>query len=76
LAIEQRSSEVWKVLGEVKLEFGKYARLLDAVRKKLDLAVQTVDDAAVRTRAIERRLKDVEVAELEESPADLRLAAG
>jgi DNA recombination protein RmuC len=76
LAIEQRSGEVWKVLGEVKLEFGKYARLLDAVRKKLDLAVQTVDDAAVRTRAIERRLKDVEVAELEEAPADLRLAAG
>jgi DNA recombination protein RmuC len=81
LAIEQRSSEVWKVLSEVKLEFGKYARLLEAVRKKLDVAVQTVDDAAVRTRAIERRLKDVEVAELEAPNDDpqaslLRLAAG
>jgi DNA recombination protein RmuC len=81
LAIEQRSSEVWKVLGEVKLEFGRYARLLDSVRKKLDLAVATVDDAAVRTRAIERRLKDVEVAEID-APSDdaqgnlLRLAAG
>ncbi len=69
LAIEQRSSEVWKVLGEVKLEFSKYGRLLEGVRKRLDMAVQTVDEAAVRTRAIERRLKDVEVAELD-VPAD------
>ena len=81
LAIEQRSSEVWKVLGEVKLEFSKYARLLEGVRKRLEMAVQTVDDAAIRTRAIERRLKDVEVAELD-APADdppgtlLRIAAG
>ena len=81
LAIEQRSSEVWKVLGEVKLEFSKYARLLEGVRKRLEMAVQTVDEAAIRTRAIERRLKDVEVAELD-APADdpqgtlLHIAAG
>jgi DNA recombination protein RmuC len=68
LAIQQRSSEVWKLLGDVKLQFGKYSQVLDTIRKRLDQAVQTVDDAAVRTRAIEKRLKGVETAE-EEQPA-------
>jgi DNA recombination protein RmuC len=67
LAIQQRSSEVWKLLGDVKLQFGKYSQVLDTIRKRLDQAVQTVDDAAVRTRAIEKRLKGVETAE-EEQP--------
>jgi DNA recombination protein RmuC len=67
LAIQQRSSEVWKLLGDVKLQFGKYSQVLDTIRKRLDQAVQTVDDAAVRTRAIEKRLKGVETVE-EEQP--------
>jgi DNA recombination protein RmuC len=60
LAIQQRSGEVWKLLGEVRTQFGKYSNVLDVIRKRLDQAVQTVDDAAVRTRAIEKRLRSVE----------------
>jgi DNA recombination protein RmuC len=60
LAIQQRSSEVWKLLGDVKLQFGKYSQVLATIRKRLDQATQTVDDAAIRTRAIERQLKKVE----------------
>lgn len=67
LAIQQRSGEVWKVLGEVKVEFGKYSIVLDTIRKRLNQAVETVDDAAVRTRAIEKRLKRVDSEEEQES---------
>jgi DNA recombination protein RmuC len=63
LAIQQRSGEVWKLLGDVKTQFGKYSQVLDAIRKRLEQATQTVDDAAIRTRAIERRLKSVESSE-------------
>jgi DNA recombination protein RmuC len=66
LAIQQRSSEVWQLLGDVKLQFGKYSQVLETVRKRLDQAVQTVDEAAVRTRAIEKRLKNVEAADDEQ----------
>ena len=59
LAIQQRSSEVWKVLGEVKAEFGRFGDVLDAVRNKLDQATKTIDKAEVRTRAIRRKLRDV-----------------
>jgi DNA recombination protein RmuC len=67
LTIQQRSSEVWKLLGDVKLQFGKYSQVLANIRKRLEQATATVDDAATRTRAIERRLKKVET--LEEAPA-------
>src|SRR5580693_9470014 len=60
LAIQQRSGEVWKVLGEVKTEFGKYSVVLESIRRKLSQAVETVEEAAVRTRAIEKRLKRVD----------------
>lgn len=60
LAIEQRSSEVWKILGAVKTEFGKFGGVLDKVQKKLDEASTTLDKAGVRTRAIERNLRNVE----------------
>jgi DNA recombination protein RmuC len=74
LAIQQRSSEVWKLLGDVKSQFGKYSQVLATIRRRLDQAMQTVDDAAIRTRAIEKRLKDVETAD-EEEPATLHLIA-
>jgi len=76
LAIQQRSGEVWKLLGDVKLQFGKYADVLANIRKRLDQAVQTVDDAAVRTRAIERKLKDVETVEEVQASEILHLVAG
>jgi DNA recombination protein RmuC len=63
LAIERRSSEVWETLGSVKIEFGKYAGVLAKVKKKLGEAQNTIDHAETRTRAIQRRLKDVEGAE-------------
>ncbi len=60
LAIEKRSSEVWQVLGAVKTEFSKFGIVLEKTKKKLQEASNTIDDAAVRTRAIERKLRGVE----------------
>jgi DNA recombination protein RmuC len=60
LAIQQQSSEVWRVLGEVKTEFGKYSDVLAKVQKKLQEAANTVDTGLTRTRAIERKLRGVE----------------
>ncbi|MFC5527333.1 DNA recombination protein RmuC [Rhodanobacter ginsengisoli] len=60
LAIAKRSSEVWKILGAVKTEFGKFGLVLDKTRKQLDAARNSIDSAGVRTRAIERKLRDVE----------------
>jgi DNA recombination protein RmuC len=60
LAIEKRSSEVWKVLSAVKTEFGKFGGVLEKLGKQLDTAKKTVDDTGVRTRAMERKLRDVE----------------
>jgi DNA recombination protein RmuC len=60
LAIEQRSSEVWKRLAAVKTEFAKFGEILAATRKKLEQASNSIGDAEVRTRAIERQLRDVE----------------
>lgn len=60
LTIEQRSSEVWRVLGAVKTEFGKFGEVLDKVRKKLDEASNQLDSTGVRARAITRTLKNVQ----------------
>lgn len=59
LAIQQRSGEVWSLLGDVKTEFGRYSDVLAKVQKKLQEAANTVDTGLVRTRAIERKLRDV-----------------
>ena len=60
LAIQKRSSEVWAVLGAVKTEFGKFTEVLDKVQKKLEEASKTIDQTGARTRAIERKLREVE----------------
>jgi DNA recombination protein RmuC len=60
LTIEKRSSEVWQLLGAVKTEFGKFGEILAGVKKKLEQASQTMDDAARRSRAIERKLQVVQ----------------
>lgn len=60
LAIQQRSSEVWNVLGAVKTEFGKFGAVLEKVQKKLHEASTQMDAAGVRTRALERKLRDVQ----------------
>lgn len=61
LAIEKRSSEVWALLGAVKSEFGKFGDTLDAVKKKLEAASNQMNTVSVRSRQIERKLKNVEV---------------
>lgn len=60
LAIEQRSAEVWAVLGAVKTEFGKFGEALAHTKKKLDEASNSIARAETRTRQLSRRLKDVE----------------
>jgi DNA recombination protein RmuC len=60
LAIEQRSSEVWRLLGAVKTEFGKFGEVLAKTKEQLDRASTTIGAAEVRTRQIERKLRGVE----------------
>jgi DNA recombination protein RmuC len=60
LAIQKRSSEVWKVLGAVKTEFGKFGDMLDRVKKKLDETGNTIEEAAHRSRQLEKKLRKVE----------------
>ncbi|MDD5306112.1 MAG: DNA recombination protein RmuC [Deltaproteobacteria bacterium] len=69
LAIEQRSSEVWNLLGAVKSEFGKFGELLDRVHKQLDTAARTIETATKKTRTIERKLRDVEILPADEACA-------
>ena len=80
LTIQQRSSEVWRVLSAVKTEFEKFGGVLDKVHKKLEEAQKTVEEAGVRRRAMDRKLRGVEVLpeaeastllELTAAPADL-----
>ncbi len=63
LAIEQRSAEVWKLLGAVKTDFGSFARVLEHTQEKLRQASDSIDSAFVRTRSIEKRLRSVEALE-------------
>jgi DNA recombination protein RmuC len=61
LAIQKRSSEVWKVLGAIKSEFGKFGGLLEKAQKNLHTATNQLDElVGQRTKAIQRRLRDVE----------------
>ena len=60
LAIQKRSSEVWEVLGKVKTEFGKFGDKLEKVQKKLSEASNHIDGVSVRTRAIQKNLKEVQ----------------
>jgi DNA recombination protein RmuC len=60
LAIQKRSSEVWNLLAAVKTEWTKYGEVLDAVQNKLNQASDTIEKAKVRSRAIGKKLKDVQ----------------
>ncbi|WP_374248433.1 DNA recombination protein RmuC [Thermomonas sp.] len=60
VAIERRSAEVWRILEKAKSEFGKFGDVLDKVKDKLDQASKQIEQTGVRTRAIERSLRDVE----------------
>jgi DNA recombination protein RmuC len=73
LAIEQRSAEVWAVLGAVKTEFGKFGEALAHTRKKLEEASSSIGKAETRTRVLSRKLKEVEA--LPVSDAQLLIGA-
>ena len=60
LALQQRSSEVWQVLGAVKTEFGKFGAVLAKVKSQTETVLKTLDTAEVRSRAMGRALKKVE----------------
>lgn len=66
LAIQKRSAEVWQILGAIKTEFGKFGELLERTQKKLTEANSELDKlVGVRTRVIQRKLKEIQ--ELPES---------
>ena len=69
LAIQKRSSEVWNLLASVKTEFGKFGESLSAVKEKIDQASRKMEDVDVRSRAITKKLRDVE--ELPSNPQPL-----
>ncbi len=70
LAIEKRSAEVWTILGAVKKEFDSFGKVLDSAQKKIEQANSELDKlVGVRTRAITRKLKNVET--LEGSSAEI-----
>ena len=75
LAIEQRSGEVWEVLGAVKTEFGKFGEVLDRVKRQLEAAGNSIDETGRRTRVMERRLREVEAVPVERAAALLEPAA-
>jgi DNA recombination protein RmuC len=73
LAIEKRSTEVWRVLGAVKTEFGRFGEILAKTRERLDAVGKTLEDAGKKSTTIARKLRDVEA--LPEAEAD-RLLTG
>lgn len=74
LAIQKRTSEVWGVLGAVKTEFGKFGGMLEKVQKNLQSAGDQLEEVmGKRTRAIERKLRQVEALPSEESKKMLSL---
>jgi DNA recombination protein RmuC len=86
LAVQKRSSEVWRVLGEAKAEFEKYGQVWDKLQKQLTTVQNTVAEAGKRTNALSRRLRNVESIEvsapellaaidLDEDPTDAEAAA-
>ncbi len=60
LAVEKRTSEIWDLLGAVRTEFGKFGQVLEKTKDKLDQASKEIDNASIRSRAIERKLRDVQ----------------
>jgi len=77
LAVQKRSSEVWKVLSGVKSEFGKFSEHLAKVHKQLSTATVSLETLrSTRTNAIERRLRGVETLEAHQSNQELELPLG
>ena len=60
LVVEQRAAEVWRVLGAVKTEFGKFGEVLDKVQRQLNTASRTIEETGQRSRAMEKKLRSAE----------------
>ena len=75
LALEQRSSEVWQVLGAVKSEFLKFGGVLADVKRQTQTVLNTLDKAQTRTNALHRQLRAVEALPDTQAQALLRTAA-
>jgi DNA recombination protein RmuC len=73
LAVEQRAAEVWRVLGAVKTEFGKFGTVLDKVKRQLATASRTIDETGTRSRVMARQLRSVEQLNPVEAAAVLTL---
>ncbi len=61
LAIQKETSKIWELLGSVKTEFGKFGDVLEKTKKKLESATSEIEKAETRTRAIEKKLFNVDV---------------
>ena len=70
LSIEKRSSEVWRLLGAVKADFGRFGDVLEKTRQRLQQASESIDSAFVRTRSIQKKLGEVELSDVEALPPD------
>jgi DNA recombination protein RmuC len=73
VALEQRSAEVWQVLGAVKTEFGKFGEVLATLKRQLSTASNTIEAAETRTRQMDRALKSVEALPVEQAAGVLPL---
>ncbi len=76
LVVEQRAAEVWRVLGAVKTEFGKFGEVLDKVKRQLNTASRTIEETGQRSRAMEKRLRSAERLPDAEAAIVLDLPAG
>lgn len=60
MAIEKRTTEVWRLLGDIRTDFGRFAEMLETTRHRLEQAGESIDSAVTKTRAIRKKLSDVE----------------
>lgn len=67
LAIQKKTSEVWKILASIKQEFGKFGTILEKTQKKLQEASNNIEEASHRSRQIEKRLDKVQELPVEDS---------
>ena len=75
LAIEKRTSEVWRILGAVKTEFSKFGNILDKTKRALEKVTQNIDQAQTRTRVMTKKLKSIESLPENESASVFQITA-
>lgn len=76
IALDKKASEVWKVLGAVRTQYDKFEGLLFKVKKKIDEAGSTIEDAQKRNNIIQKNLKSVELIDSNEADSILGISSG